>query len=91
LEILMENPNGISLAQIPFHLKRKLKFTVDFQDLGFAKLKNFLSTLKTLVVIQSVGTNHTYVKLRGPLPKQSAFSNPLFAKNLQPKKEVWRY
>jgi len=81
LEILMENPNGISLAQIPFHLKRKLRFTVDFQDLGFAKLKNFLSTLKNLVVIQSVGTNHTYVKLRGPIPKQS-FSSQL-GKNLQ--------
>ena len=80
LEILMEHADGISLAQIPFHLKRKLKFPVDFQELGFPKLKNFLSTLKNLVVIQSAGTNHTYVKLKGPLSQHSNQTNT-FHKN----------
>jgi len=87
LEILMENPRGISLAQIPFHLKKKLKFNVDFQELGFPKLKNFLTTLKNLVIIESVGTNHTCVKLKEPLSAQMN-QGSFGARNMYQKKRL---
>jgi hypothetical protein len=68
IEILSENPDGIPLAQIPLHLKRKMDYVVNFQDLGFPKLKNFLATLPDLVKIESSGTNHAFVKLKNPMP-----------------------
>jgi len=71
LEILMENATGIALAQIPFQLKRKLKMTVDFQQLGYAKLKDFLGSMKNLIIFEASNTNHIIVKLKNPFTMKS--------------------
>jgi len=71
LEILMENPTGIALAQIPFQLKRKLRMSVDFQELGYAKLKDFLASMKNLIIFEASNTNHIIVKLKNPVTIRS--------------------
>ena len=71
IDILSETPEGIPLAQIPLHLKRKMDYVVNFQELGFPKLKNFLATIPELVKIESSGTNHAFVKLKNPMSSSS--------------------
>jgi len=71
LEILMENSTGIALAQIPFQLKRKLKMSVDFQELGYAKLKDFLASMKNLITFEASNSNHIIVKLKNPVTMRS--------------------
>jgi len=67
VKVLSETPEGIPLAQIPLHLKKEMDVVVNFQELGFPKLKNYLSTLTDLVKIESSGTNHAFVKLIKPI------------------------
>jgi len=46
-------------------LRKKLRFSVNFQDLGFPKLKNFLTTtMPELVKIESSGSNHSFASLK---------------------------
>ena len=63
LEILRENPNGVSLAQIPQFLKMKALFPFNLQELGFPKLKNFLASLPEKIKIEMAGTNNSYAYL----------------------------
>lgn len=55
IEILQENlsvtksQKGVSFAQIPQLLKKKIEFVVDYQEMGFNKLKNLLNTISDKV------------------------------------------
>jgi len=70
LGIIGENQEGVSLAQIPLLLRRKLGFSVNFQELGFPKLKNFITTaMADQVKIESSGANHSFAILKEPLKK----------------------
>jgi len=70
LGIIGENNEGVSLAQIPLLLRRKLGFSVNFQELGFPKLKNFITTaMADQVKIESSGANHSFAILKEPLKK----------------------
>ena len=66
IEVLAENPNGLSLAQIPQYLRRKLSFSFNLQDMGFPKLKNLLNTMTDDIKIELSGTNHSYASLKNP-------------------------
>jgi hypothetical protein len=59
VELLQDCKAGISLAQLPLHLKRVLGFPFDLADLGFAKLKDLLQTIPE-VTIELRGTNHPF-------------------------------
>ena len=66
IEILAENPKGLSLAQIPQYLRRKLSFSFNLQELGFPKLKNLLTTMTDDIKIELSGTNHSFASLKNP-------------------------
>lgn len=59
IEILRESKEGMSLAQLPLYIKRKLSFPLDLAELGFAKLKDLLLTMPE-VEIELRGTNHPF-------------------------------
>jgi len=59
VEVLKENRGGISLAQLPLYLKRKLSFHLDLQELGFSKLKDLLLTIPNVEIVLK-GTNHPF-------------------------------
>lgn len=66
IEILAENSKGLSLAQIPQYLRRKLSFSFNLQDFGFPKLKNLLTTMTEDIKIELSGTNHSFASLKHP-------------------------
>ena len=49
IEILAESKTGpktgMSLAQLPQYLKKKLPFNLDWNELGFPKLKDLLQSM----------------------------------------------
>ena len=45
VDILSEHRNGVSLAQLPQYLKRKLKFDLNLQRLGYPKLKDLILSM----------------------------------------------
>lgn len=53
---------GISLAQLPLNLKRRLNFSFDISELGFAKLKDLLQSMPD-VCIELRGQNHPFAIL----------------------------
>ena len=59
IEILKENKEGLSLAQLPLFIKRKLNCSVQLAELGFAKLKDLLLTMQE-VEIEVRGHNHPF-------------------------------
>ena len=59
IDILRESKEGMSLAQLPLYIKRKLSFPLDLAELGFAKLKDLLLTMPE-VEIELRGTNHPF-------------------------------
>ena len=61
INLLYENTNGISLAQLPLYLKRMLPFQFDLGEFGFAKLKDLLNTIPE-VMIELRGSNHPFAK-----------------------------
>ena len=62
-EILKECKEGMSLAQLPLYIKRKLSFPLDLAELGFAKLKDLLLIMPE-VEIELRGTNHPFAILK---------------------------
>lgn len=76
ISILSENPEGVSLAQIPLHLRKTLDFPINFQQLGYPKLKNFLVTMSDLIKIESSGTNHSFAILKSPHLPTSILTKP---------------
>lgn len=63
ISILTENPLGLSLAQLPLHLKYKLPFPLDLNELGFVKLKELLVTMADRIRIELRGHNHPFAVL----------------------------
>lgn len=59
IEVLKENKAGVSLAQLPLYLKRKLSFYLDLTELGFSKLKDLLMTMPNVEIVLR-GTNHPF-------------------------------
>lgn len=65
LDLLRENRSGISLAQLPQNLKKRLNFSYDITELGFSKLKDLLLTMSD-VEIELRGSNHPFAILSNP-------------------------
>ncbi len=63
IDVLRESTAGISLAQLPLHLKYRLPFPLDLNELGFVKLKELLVTMPGQVQIEVRGHNHSFVRL----------------------------
>eukprot|EP00826_Nyctotherus_ovalis_P043831 TRINITY_DN4670_c0_g1_i1.p1 TRINITY_DN4670_c0_g1~~TRINITY_DN4670_c0_g1_i1.p1 ORF type:complete len:622 (+),score=168.67 TRINITY_DN4670_c0_g1_i1:514-2379(+) len=63
VDVLTENPLGLSLAQLPLHLKYRLAFPLDLNELGFVKLKELLGTMSDRVKIELRGHNHPFAVL----------------------------
>jgi len=59
----LEYPEGVSLAQLPMHLKRSLKFELNVSDLGFPKFKDLLLSMPEVVSIELKGVNHPFAFL----------------------------
>lgn len=70
VDVLTENPLGLSLAQLPLHLKYRLAFPLDLNELGFVKLKELLGTMSDRVKIELRGHNHPFAVLT-PSPESS--------------------
>lgn len=63
ISLLEKAKEGISLAQLPLHLKRSLAFPIKIPDLGFAKLKDLLATIPE-VSIELRDSNHPFAVFR---------------------------
>ena len=65
IELLKEHRGGISLAQFKQYYNRKFpKKSVDLEDLQFAKLTDFLKTMKDFVVIEKRDRNNNVASFR---------------------------
>lgn len=83
LSILSKNEEGVSLAQLPMHLKKAVKFSYNLSDLGFAKLKDLLATIPE-VSIELRNANHPFAiltKVLSPISPESITSTLLTAIN----------
>jgi len=63
IEILTENKQGMSLAQLPLYLRRKLPFSLDLNELGFPKLKDLILSMNEKVKLELRGHNHPFAYL----------------------------
>ena len=71
INILDKNSEGVSLAQLPMHLKKAVRFSYNINDLGFAKLKDLLCTIPE-VQIELRNVNHPFAVLKKePLTTES--------------------
>ena len=59
---MKENPKGVSLAQLPLLIKRKINFELNLFNLGFNKLKDLLTTIDN-VQIEIRQQNHPFARL----------------------------
>jgi len=69
IEILTENKQGMSLAQLPLYLRRKLSFSLDLNELGFPKLKDLILSMNDRVKLELRGHNHPFAYLIRPIPR----------------------
>lgn len=63
LEILAESKTGMSLAQLPLYLRRKLPFALDLNELGFPKLKDLILSMADKIKLELRGHNHPFAYL----------------------------
>ena len=71
VDILAKNSEGVSLAQLPMHLKKAFGYSININDLGFAKLKDLLATIPE-VQIELRSVNHPFAVLKKePLTTES--------------------
>lgn len=68
IEILLVNQDGVSLAQLPNHLKKKLPFNLVLSELGFSKLKDLILSMNDKIKIENRGHNHPFAVLIDPQP-----------------------
>lgn len=61
IDTLLKNPEGVSLAQLPNHLKNRLNFTLNLAELGFAKLKDLVASMNDRVKVSN--SNHPVATL----------------------------
>lgn len=64
----MVNQDGVSLAQLPNHLKNKLPFNLVLSELGFNKLKDLLLSMSDKIRIENRSHNHPFAVLISPEP-----------------------
>jgi hypothetical protein len=62
VESLVENNNYLPLAQLKKLLNCKLDFSINLDELGFAKLRNLVVYFKD-VKLESLGNNHFYLSV----------------------------
>ena len=53
----------MSLAQLPMSLKRKVPFRIDWNELGYPKLKDLILSMPDEIKLDLKGQNHPYAKL----------------------------
>lgn len=63
IQVLLGLNDGVSLAQLPLHLKEKLSFDLDLSKIGFTKLKDLILTIPEAEII-SKGKNHPFARLK---------------------------
>ncbi len=63
IEVLAEHKGGVSLPQLPIFLKRKLPFKLDWNQLGYAKLKDLITSMNDQIKLELIGPNHTLAYL----------------------------
>ena len=63
LDILAESKTGMSLAQLPLYLRRKLPFALDLNELGFPKLKDLILSMSDKIKLELRGHNHPFAYL----------------------------
>ena len=63
IEVLAEARQGISLAQLPLYLKRKLPFMLNLNELGFAKLKDLVLSMSDQIKLELRSHNHPFAYL----------------------------
>ena len=63
VEVLAEHKGGVSLPQLPIFLKKKLSFKLDWNQLGFAKLKDLILSMQDQIKLELAGPNHTLAYL----------------------------
>ena len=63
IEVLAEARMGISLAQLPLYLKRKLPFMLNLNELGFAKLKDLVLSMSDQIKLELRSHNHPFAYL----------------------------
>lgn len=66
IDVLLMIPEGISLAQLPNHLKNKLPFPLVVSELGFNKLKDLILSMGDNIKIEHRGHNHPFAVLQNP-------------------------
>ena len=62
IDTLHHNPHGVSLAQLPNHLNTRLNFALNLQELGFAKLKDLIISMRDRVKVSN--SNHPVASLK---------------------------
>lgn len=62
MQVLKEHPQGLSLAQLPQFLKRKLDFELNLLSLGFSKLKDLILKMDQ-VKMELHSQNHPFARL----------------------------
>ena len=63
IEILAESKTGMSLAQLPLYLRKKLPFALDLNELGFPKLKDLILSMSDKIKLELRGHNHPFAYL----------------------------
>lgn len=63
MDILAESKTGMSLAQLPLYLRRKLDFVLDLNELGFPKLKDLILSMSDKIKLELRGHNHPFAYL----------------------------
>ena len=67
IEVLAEHSKGVSLAQLPIYLKKKVDFDYNLNELGFAKLKDLVNSMGDQVGLELRGHNHPFAFLKNPI------------------------
>jgi hypothetical protein len=60
---LAETKQGVSLAQLPQYLKKKLPFQLDLNELGYPKLKDLIIDMQDAIKLELRGHNHPFAYL----------------------------
>lgn len=63
VDVLSQTPEGVSLAQLPIHLKKRLNFTLNLAELGFGKLKDLILSMSDKIRLENRSHNHPFATL----------------------------
>lgn len=71
--ILVDFKEGVSLAQLPGILNKSMEFTLDLQELGFAKLKDLVVSIPGVQIVKKAN-KHQYAVFQRPRnnPRQNS-------------------